>query len=375
MKRLLVVLFSFLILIDCAEEKYHPLDASQGNNVKEISIHQQPGVDSYEKITMNTGFSPRLLLGKYENQYTARILLKFTSLPTNVGEIKTAQLYLTGQRVVGDTLAPPFEARIYEYTRFWEEEDTLTWDQGKVDPGVLLASAMINPEVSDTTVFDFDTQIIDKWIDTTTADENNGVWIDIENAEFIKDFHSNESSSSGNAPRLQIEYSPDSDPDTLLIYNAFPGDDMFIIEDFTDSVLDTSLLYVGAGIGFHSRLYFNIDSLIEKNVSINKADLYLIANPELSMSDASGLVSLQVSDSAETFSAGATVSADTARFNVTEIVRWWTFKNDSFPNYSILVKSVIEKSNLDRVAIYPSTADSIRTPRMKIVYSTPPTLD
>ncbi len=376
MKRLSVLLFSFLMIINCTKEKYHPLDSNLGNNVKEISIYQKHGVDRYTKMTMNTGSSTRLLLGKYKDEYTSRILLKFSSLPySGVGEIKAAKLILTGQRVLGDTLAPSFEAEIYEYNLFWEEEDTVTWEDARVDPSIVLASAMVTTDVGDSTVFELDTQLISNWIDTSRMDENNGVWIDCKNAEFIKDFYSNETSQSSNAPVLVIEYSPESDPDTLLTYSAYPGDDMFILEDFTNSKIDTSLLYIGAGIGFQSRLFFDIDSLIQAKVTINKADLELLANPEFSMFEANGFVSLQASDSAGVFTAIPTVSADTARINVTEIVRWWTYKNDSFPNYNILLKSSLEKSTLDRVAIYSSTADSTRAPRMKIVYSTPPVLD
>ena len=375
MKRLLIFLFSFLMLISCAKEKYHPLDSNLGNNVKEITIYQNHGVDKYTKMTMNTGLSTHLLLGKYKDEYTSRVLLKFTNLPANVSEVISAKLILTGQRVLGDTLAPSFEANLYEYTMFWDEGDTVTWTDASVDPSIVLASATVTTDIGDSTIFELDTQIIDKWIDTSRVDENNGVWIDCENAEFIKDFHSTETSETSNAPVLEIEYTPESNPDTLLTYSSYAGDDMFILEDFTDTIIDTSLLYIGAGIGFHSRLFFDIDSLIEANVSINKADLELLANPEFSMYDASGFISLQVSDSAGNFTAIPTVSADTARINVTEIVRWWTFKNDSFPNYNISLKSTLERSTLDRVAIYSSTADSTKAPRLKIVYSTPPNLD
>lgn len=375
MKRFVILLFSFLMLMNCTKEKYHPLDSGLGNNVKEITIYQNRGVDQYTKMTMNTGYSTRLLLGKYKDEYTSRVLLKFESLPTDVSEIISAKLILTGQHVLGDTLAPSFEANLYEYNLSWEESDTVTWDDARVDPSIVLASATVTTEVGDSTVFELDTQIVNNWIDTSQVDQNNGVWIDCENAEFIKDFYSNETSTSSYAPVLEIEYSPASDPDTLLTYASYPGDDTFIIEDFTDSKLDTSVLYIGAGIGFQSRLYFDIDSLIQGNVTINKADLELLANPDYSMFDASGFVSLQASDSAGVFTATPTVSADTARINVTEIVRWWTFKSDSFPNYNILLKSVLERSTLDRVAIYSSTADSIKAPRLKIVYSTPPNLD
>ncbi|MCI0495998.1 hypothetical protein L0Z72_13420, partial [candidate division KSB1 bacterium] len=153
MKNKLFIILIVFYIFNCSSEKFHPMDINKGSVVKETTMSLQTGDDSYKKFIRNAGNSAHLLLGKYENQYASRILLKMSSFP-DTAIVKAARVTFYSQNILGDTLAATFEAQMYEFDRSWTEGDTLLWNDINVTPGQVLASAMIYPEASDTVVFE-----------------------------------------------------------------------------------------------------------------------------------------------------------------------------------------------------------------------------
>jgi len=370
-KKLFIILIVFFIF-NCSSEKFHPMDINKGSVVKETTMSLQPGDDSYKKFIRNAGNSAHLLLGKYENQYASRILLKMSSFP-DTAIVKAARITFYSQNILGDTLAAPFEAQMYEFDRSWTEGDTLLWNDINATPGQVLASAMIYPEASDTVVFEMIPEIVTKWMDTTQT--NNGAWIECAGATFIKDFYSDESSVSTSLPIFRVTYATPNHPDSAFEKSYYLNADLFVLEDNSDAVMDTTMLYIGSGIGYRSYLNFNLDSLIERKDTINRAELILTINKELSLFDGTGANLLQATDSTyAVFGSSISVADDNSvTVNVTDIVRFWSYLDSRYPQNQLILYSTTEASSVDRVAFYSSAADSARIPKLRLVYSIPPT--
>ena len=385
MRKYVLLWFIMLIIFNCSKEKYLPLDPEKGNRIEETVVLQSTGKDFYYSLKTSTGSSTHLLLGQYNEEYTSRILLQFGDFPDSV-IVESAQIILYAQDLLGDSSSISFDAKMYKFDSSWDESDTINWANINPDLSNELSSTNIN-SISDSVVFNLDPYIVNQWSDPTLAEGNYGVWIDCNGALFIKDFYSRGTSNASQRPSLRMIYTKEGQRDTTILLAT---KDAFVLEDFTESKLDTNLLYIGKGIAFHSYLKFDvIDSISDSTATINKAELQLIINRENSFNDAQSVVrdllvkrvtseplhSEQIIIDSNSSGYTGTDLVDTMLVDITSLVQVWTSLNSLYPNYGILLQSFYEEESLARIAFYSSRTDSIYAPKLIIKYTLPPSND
>ena len=376
MRKLIVVLFIFIL--GCSGEKKLPLASNDGPQLYEKTLYAEPSDHAFYTTKFNTGSSPELLLGAVSDEYKTRILLLFTSLPDSVDRVESAKITLYSWNVLGDTLSAPFQANMYKLTSAWTETAILDWNEVTGD-NVLLGSAEIFPEVSDSFEFTLPAGLVESWIDTTRGEDNYGVYIEPVNATFIIDFYSRETLIT-QSPFLEIIYELDGELDTI---NVLCNRDVFIIEE--NLSLDDDHLYIGKGVAARSLLRFDVLSQIDSTATINRAELILKINRERSLFNARGvedLVAMRAANEADDIQdviidstlSGYTGSVlkDTVTVDITGLCQQWSVNNKLYENYGLILKSEGESVTLSRTAFYGSGADSSLIPSLLVRYTLPP---
>jgi hypothetical protein len=365
-------------------DKNRPLPLEGGNEIVETVILQPENEDFYYSVKKNLGSSTQLLLGKAGDEYSSRVLLKFTGFPDSM-LVDSASIILYSRSILGDS-SSSFQVNMYGIQSDWDPFDVVNWGDGvMLDSTSVISTADISPFTPDTVVFDIPADIAQSWVDSTTGD-SNGVWIDCGNATFIKSFYSANYGEFSVSPRLDLTYHTPANEDTSINYSAYSNQDAFVLSSNLN--LDEDLLYVGKGISFYSYLTFDIASELDSTASINKADLELIINRDYSIFDAAGAAeigAMRVSsqpgdhaaveiDSAFTGYFGS-VLEDTISISVRPLIQTWSKRDPGYENFGFLLRSANETETLSRIALYSSRADSLRKPKLIIKYTLPPTQD
>ncbi len=382
MKKIILSVLWIIVGLNCAKDRNFPLEQG-GNEVRQTVITQTQNDDFYYMEKKNTGSSLNLLLGKASDEYSARILMHFQTFPDS-SVIDSAKIILYTISILGDS-SSSFNAKMFQIKSEWEETGVLDWTDPNLqfDSLTVLSEAEITPESSDSVIFRLDANLVQGWMDTTDANDNYGVWIDSDDATFIKDFYSRSSSNLTLLPKLRMRYHTTNQPDTMLSYTSVPDKDVFIL--IPNLKLDENLLYIGESVVFRSYLTFDVASQIDSNATINRAELNLVINQDYSLFDAAGATNLQLMRLTEALvepesividstSLGyfGSVLEDTVTVNLTALVQLWTSRNSSYPNYGLLMQSISEASTLSRIAFHASSADSINAPKLIITYTLPP---
>ena len=211
----------------------------------------------------NTGSSPKLLLGSY-NEFEGRFLVKFSSFPDDSIEVESLAIIISAPGVFGDDINP-LTGTVYRVTGTWAEDvnSDASWDyRSNIDMSPE-TKAEFTLSALDTTVYtdyhiDLPVQLIDIWRDTTAGDQNNGLLLDFNGADHIKEFSSREGLFASRRPRLVYTYR-DQTNDTTLHDTVTSTLDASLI-DYTGT-FDRDKIYVCAGYETDAFFEFKLDSI------------------------------------------------------------------------------------------------------------------
>jgi len=378
MRKLIILFLLPLLLQACSGKKKLPLGAKEGPQLIEKTVFADNSKDSFYTEKVNTGSSLHLLLGKVPNEFESRILLSYTSYPDTVDRVESAKITFHTLDVLGDTLSSSFQANLYKLMSDWDETEILEWNE--VSGGnILIASAEVFPQVGDSIVFELPPDLVEGWIDTLGGEENYGVYLESNGAEFMTDFYSKEAFVT-ESPVMELVYEHNSVLDTVMI---FPEKDVFVLDENLN--LDENSLYIGKGVAIRSLVQFNVSEEINQNATINRAELILKINQEGSLFEGTGATDIVVMRATSeapdpqdieidsTFSGYmGSVLNDTVRVDLTGLFQLWSFEDEDFVNYGLILQSLGESENLRRVAFYGSSADSTLAPQILVRYTLPP---
>lgn len=176
--------------------------------------------------TITTLAAERLLLGK-AGGIKNRIILRFSQLPDSITFDK-AWIQLTRRGVIGD-FPGNFQATAYPIRETWLADTSQVWLPNP-DDNIDFSNAMgaLSVTVSDTVdtvAFNaFGIQRLNEWADTSNGIDNNGLVLNFDAANFVKEYQAR-SNVSANGPKLFIQYKDTSDStitDTLqALFDAF----------------------------------------------------------------------------------------------------------------------------------------------------------
>ena len=380
----LFLLILFLLVVSCAKEKPFPLTSQEGSQVFETTIYQAKGADFTYYDPINLGAAPHLMLGTLQNQYDARILLKFDDLPDSV-EFTDAKIVLKKQAILGDSAAA-FTANLYALTGGdWDsdfEYNVKSWHEVSADSTTLLSSADVTALLDDSLVFNIAPSLVQQWVDTTDGVENYGVWIKSESATFIADFYSKLYASSGIGPEIHLSHVEDGQ--TVTESFSATVDVYLITTNFGD--LDMDQLFVGKGIPFKSYLKFDLSAIPDSNATINKAYLRIVINNDVTILSSASVGDLKAQivssespaphavdvDSLLSSFYPTSIISDTILFDIRTYVQNWLSQPSVLPNRGLLLDLSNPEQSISRIGFFSSLADSNVAPQIELVYSLPP---
>jgi len=320
---------------------------------------------------VNSGFSPSLLLGHYQN-FTTKILLKFENLPDS-SVINSAVLSLYTRGNIGDP--QPFQCSIHEITSEWQE-DMNSYQNPGADPLVGFGLESIGdyiPSLSESSVdsLSLDRQIVEKW--SFSYASNNGIAIISDNANYIKEYHSNETSET---PKLTVNF-VDNGRDTTAVFEATKG--LFIIEGEISG--ENGFNIISTGTGQRIGIKFNLEEIPEY-ATIIQANLSLQILSDESMSGSLQNDSLKVLLFDSTWSLiphyyqtavtkDGEINDNKFETDITVFVQSWTSKKIN--NNGIAVQALKEGTDISYFAVFSTESfqEEVK-PKLDILYGLPP---
>ena len=294
------------------------------------------------KGKINTGESPKLLIGSYQD-FSTRFLIKFTNPGSDSGETVSAKVEFNSSSDFGP-VSGSIDCDVYQVLEAWVENvnEFSSWTayMEKINPSAV-ASFNISPSDS-VYQFELPVTLIDQWQDTSTT-SNYGLLIDFSSANYIKEI----SSSEGiNSPRLIIEKIFPNDSTAIDTISSGIMDASLIEYDGTLFDQDNNNFFISAGYAVHSFIKFDFD-LIPDNAMISSVNFVLSKDKENSI--------INENRKTEIIVRNVTSSYDSLHFGVYEIDS--SFVNtpshylylDEEVNNNIYMSDDIQLNNSNRV--------------------------
>ncbi len=209
------------------EENPNPVELSDRNaNIVTDTLFATYDTTFSRSKTITTLAAERLLLGE-AGGIKNRIILRFSQLPDSVTFDK-AWIQLTRRGVIGN-FPSDFQATAYPIRETWLADTSQVWLPNP-DDNIDFSNAMgtLNVTVSDTvdtvTFNNFGIQRLTEWADTANGIDNNGLVLNFDGVNFIKEYQARSNVNAG-GPQLFIQYKDTSDStitDTLqALFDAF----------------------------------------------------------------------------------------------------------------------------------------------------------
>jgi len=291
-KYFLLIILLFL-LSSCSEDP-HQLIVNVYNEevpgvVKDTTLLVMSDTTYFKTSRVNTQFSLRIGLGSIDS-LECRPIIRFTDYSTipDSAQIDSAWIHLDGNNSLSKGNASPIAARLHPIGGLWTNNLDEVWNDytQNIDRNTLLAELQISPDDTNNYTFtlnDAGLDLVRTWADTaTTPDENFGLIIDFDQADFIQYFSA---INSGGDPVLLLQYSLPADTtvywDTLLAnYDAFIYEGGFPRQPNRN--------YASSLIEYHSLLNFDFSGFLASNnneVTILSANLQLPVDLNYSLLD------------------------------------------------------------------------------------------
>lgn len=295
-----------VLFFSCSEDP-HQLSLNIFNNelpgvVKDTVLFATRDTTFLIKSKVNTATSLRLALG-YNSGFDGRPIFRFTdffSVPDSA-KIDSAKIRLVPDGKTVDENSSPFQVTIYPVLNVWTSNIDSVWNDylQNIDKTNPLGNSEISPDDTSDLVIEFNrtgVELVSIWADTaTTIEDNYGIIIDYEAADFIQYYNS---IATNLDPELIINYTIPGDTsrfiDTLLAnYDAY-----IYLADIpaVDNRNLVSTLQV-----YNTNLEFEIRKFLEnqpREFTIISANLEMPIDLEESLIDANfgaaSLVSLQL---------------------------------------------------------------------------------
>ncbi|UCF64330.1 MAG: hypothetical protein JSW33_00450 [bacterium] len=283
MYKFFLLIISLLIFFSCSEDPHQLIlnvyDKEIPGVVKDTTLLVVSDTTRFHTSRVNTQFSLRLGFGSVDT-LECRPIIRFTDYSTipDSAQIDSAWIYLDGNNSISNGNVSPITARLHPILGSWKTNLDEVWNDytQNIDRNTLLAELQISPDDTNNYTFtlnDAGLELARTWADTATSpDENFGLIIDFDQANFIQYFSA---INSGGDPVLFLQYSLPSDTavyrDTLLAnYDAFLYKGGFPRE--SDRNYSSSL------IEYHTTLDFDFSSFLaayNNEVTILSANLQL----------------------------------------------------------------------------------------------------
>ena len=278
-KILFVIIFALLMISACEDgESINDPQKIYLEDYGEIVRDTLTAINStfIEHGKVNTGTSTKLLLGSHDG-FKCRFLVKFNPLSGENVILDSMFLRLTTASNYGEA-NNEFGGKIYLITEEWNSAVNLDENWIYEDNISILAetSTQFTCLTEDSSIYNIllpDT-LLSIWNDTTGGGNNFGLLVDFENADFIKEFSSGNSS---NGPQLVFKFHEVED-DSIRSDTVDVSIDASLIS-FDGNLQSDSLIYVLAGYAYYSFVEFNLDS-IPRDIIISNTN-FIFTNDSL----------------------------------------------------------------------------------------------
>jgi hypothetical protein len=269
--------------------------------------------------------------------------------------------------------ASPVEISILPTESTWDEQ-AMTWDT-KITPASETPLFRVQASLSDPTMIDLDVplDIAAAFVTKDTTVERTGILIRAEGTGgFIHLFSRESSDSTSLIPHLTLI----TESDTVTVA---PQKDTFVSN--SDRTVLPDRYWMQDGTAERILMRFHIIG-IPHEATINRAMLVLHTDSESAVPDPATtfyLSAVPVVDSIWTFPgvvtdstwiASGAVSEDSVALVLTSLVQKWT--SGTAVNGGLMLKGVLETTDLAGRSVFSSSADSVRIPRLEVFYSIPP---
>lgn len=207
---------------------------------------------------VNTGTSTKLLLGSNDG-FKCRFLMKFNPLSGEDVILDSMFLRLNTASNYGQANIE-FNGKIYLVTKEWNSSVNIDQSWNYEDNILLLneTTAQFTCLTEDSSTYNIllpDT-LLSIWNDTTGGDKNFGLLVDYENADFVKEFSSGNSSDG---PQLIFKFHDAAD-DSIRSDTVDVSIDASLIS-YDSNLQSDSLIYILSGYAYYSFVEFNLDSV------------------------------------------------------------------------------------------------------------------
>lgn len=323
------------------------------------------------------GGSSLLYLGS-DTSYVARLIIRFSILDTmSLDSITSFQLVLhqpDTARTMG-LICRPCSSQWTESGVSWQMADS--FDHWLTPGGDFLSDTLATGIMTgDSAVFDFRYVGLDSALRATIRDCGIGIFpLD---TGIVAIYAGTGSNTTTTAPRLLVTYTNKGKQTQRVVNDA---SDASLIDTVATNSQPFDLL-VGSGVAFRTWLTFNVDS-IPSSATIARADLKFRPETKYHRTDTINLGVHRLTDSYILKGASArfeTTPLATASYvpadsdsvvtiDIRSLVQLWTSREDTLPNYGLLLEAAPEWSPLFRLRIPRSGPNA---PRLEVQYVLPP---
>lgn len=370
--RILLSLATLALVNPLGCEKRNDSPVGYGELEREISDPELlpigfPSEDTSYSTLIAAGSSTSLLAGTFQG-YEARTLLRFEISDTQVTNHATrAKLRLRRQKRLG---TGSLDLSLCTLGEAWEEDWTTWIDADSATPWTA-PGGWISDTIASATIAEVDSvslTIPGSLVSSIISPSNNGLIL-ISADNVMADFYSRHTSTP---PLLFVHYFKG---DSARVDTVVPLADAFIIH--TDYEVPDARLVIGNGHVFRALLKFDLSPVPEK-ASINYGILELFVDPSQSSFEAMELAAHRVTGQwregqtpfeAETNSMVSVAAEDSSiQIDIAPVLQDCVSGED----FGLLLKSTSELSDVSRVALFSSEADSSKRPNLVVFYTLPP---
>jgi len=383
---LLTILLTILsiILITCAKYKKNPVGSEYFNenkmgNEKSCIIYSAPSDTFFKNINVKTGISSFLNIGAVQNRnISAKSMIKIQFYPDTT-QIDSASLTLFIHKFYGQNNGI-FSCSIYKVAKQWDDDSlsAKNFEPGFQGEYIKDFTASLNDTIKSLAV-SLPSDLVQSWLDSTTAENNYGLLFVPNNNQFITEFYSSEADSNQPMLKLYTSTEPDTAGNVYPSQIVAPTDDIFIPEGEFEPTSDH--LFISNGLSLRVLMYFDVSQIPEK-ATINKAFLTVYSDTTSAFPDNQETFTVSIFHTLNqnwtlpdvqidsvTYSR-IPIKSDSASADLTSSVQNWTSR--MIENNGLLLMGRNEYMNLDYRKLYSSAADSSKKPSLKIFYSIPP---
>ncbi len=372
-----------LLLLSCSDD---PNDVGLGllplTDALKIDSVNVVATSDTSFLFRNTGSSPKLMLGNYDNgtgqRMKAKIVLQYGGIlsvpPGSV--VDSAVLKLTMDYRFKNS-SGTFGFKIHEMISPWSEA-TFTWDSANVSGAfqtIADTSFLQNITANDSTVSVRVDTLVNDWIRNNINVPNGIILIpDSISTNIILGARNDDALT---APRLTIWYHDTTTADTTHSFWLLPNQSMYISDG--DIPSSSSLRYLQSGVAYREIMRFDsISHFIPSKAIITQAIFEVAGDISSSITNSyshDSLIVYLVRDNTSPYTSLAlgtlcepalSGAQKVYRSDIKGIVQQWT---TNFPNYGIVLKTYNETASFDRLALHGANAAPTLRPKLKILYT------